>query len=149
MEIRFHMADYSKVEGIVKLCNKCFDEDTSVTKALLMFKKTKEDKNKVNLIGECNNKIIAHARVTFIETMFDGMENYAILNHVCVDPEYRNHKIATEMLKRIKKMCIERNCLSIKLWSKNFRIPAHNCYKKFGFKPIDATFFELDLKEKL
>ena len=77
--------------------------------------------------------------------MFIGMENYAIVNHVCVDPEYRKHHVATEMLKIIKKICLERNCISIKLWSKNFRVPAHTCYKRFGFQPIDATFFELEL----
>ncbi len=145
MEIRFHIADSSKVEGIVKLCNKCFDEETSVEKALEVFNQTKKDKNQIYLIGECNGEIIAHTRITIIETIFSGMENYAIINHVCVDPEYRKHHVATEMLKIIKKICLERRCISIKLWSKNFRVPAHTCYKRFGFQPIDATFFELEL----
>ena len=145
MEIRFHIADSSKVLGIVNLCNKCFDEHTNYEKALEEFNRTQNDKNQIYLIGECNGSVIAHTRITIVKTMFDGMDAYAILNHVCVDPEYRRHHVAREMLKIVKKICVERKCSSIKLWSKNFRVPAHTCYKSFGFEPIEATFFELDL----
>lgn len=145
MEIRFSIADASKVRGIVDLCNECFDEDTTYEEAEKAFNEHKNDHNQIYLIGECDGKIIAHTKIAIVPTMFKGMDTYAILNHVCVKPEFRKHKIATEMLKAVKEVCKQKKCVSIKLWSRNFRVPAHTCYKKFGFVPDDATFFELKI----
>jgi hypothetical protein len=44
-------------------------------------------------------------------------------------------------------MCLSKGIKSLKLWSKNFRVPAHSCYRKFGFEAIEATFFEKEVKE--
>jgi len=73
------------------------------------------------------------------------METYAIVNHVCVRGDYRRHKIATKMLDEIVKICKVRNCISIKLWSNNFRKAAHACYRNYGFIANDAVFFTLDI----
>ncbi len=147
MEIKFRIADASHIHGIVDLCNEVFEENTTYEEADRRYKENENDKNQLYIIGEIDGKIIAHTRVAIISTIFDGMETYAILNHVCVKPEYRKHKIATHMLEVVKKVCQERNCIAIKLWSRNFRVPAHTCYKKFGFVPDDATFFNLDIRK--
>ena len=49
------------------------------------------------------------------------------------------------MIKAIKDICKSRGCSTIKLWSRNYRQPAHQCYLNAGFEILDAKFFELDL----
>lgn len=69
------------------------------------------------------------------------MNTYAILNHVCVKEEYRRHQIATKMLDEVSKICKEKGVKTLELWSNNVRVPAHGCYKKYGFHLDDAGFF--------
>ena len=145
MKIDFKLADETDIEELVNVCNICFDEDTSIADAKESFKLQKNDKNQLYVIGLIDNKIVAHTRIAIIPTIFSGMDTYAILNHVCVLEEYRHHKIATEMLKVVEKLCQDRGCTSLKLWSKNFRTAAHACYKNFGFQTIDAAFFEKEI----
>ena len=73
--------------------------------------------------------------------MYEKMNIYAILNHVCVKPEYRRHNIATKMLEKIEDICSLHNVKTMELWSNNVRVPAHACYKKYGFSLDDAGFF--------
>lgn len=145
VELRFRLAKIEDVKELVDVCNYCFDENTAYEKALKIFQDTYHDPNQLYLIGVLDDKIVAHTKITIIPTMFDGMDCYAVLNHVCVLPEYRRHHIAKHMLDVVKKICESRGCSSIKLWSKNFRQPAHQCYLKEGFEIIDAKFFEYEL----
>ena len=141
MNVEFKIASNQDVAGIIELCNECFFEETSLEYAKEMFEKTKNNPNDINLIGVLDGKIIAHAKITIIETMYQPMSTYSILNHVCVKEEYRRHNIATKMLVEIEKICKDRNCAKMELWSNNVRVPAHACYKKYGFKLDDAGFF--------
>ena len=141
MDLLFREANYDDVEAIVNLCNECFGEKTSVDYAKEVFDKTKDDKNQIYLVGIVDGKIVAHTKIAIIPTMFEPMSTYAILNHVCVKPSCR-HNIGTKMLVECEKICKKMNCVEMKLWSKNFRIPAHECYKRYGFNVIEATFFE-------
>ena len=145
MEVKFRNADENDIKGIVDLCNDCFSDGTDLKHAQEVFEKTKNDSNVIYLIGEEGGQIIAHTRINIIETMFNGMDTYAIVNHVCVRGDYRRHNIATKMLDEIVKICKEKGCNTIKLWSMNFRVPAHTCYKKYGFIVNDAKFFSLDI----
>ena len=145
MEIVFRKATIADVEAIVKLCNECFEEDTDIELAKAFFEKNQYDNNQIYLVGEVNGKIIAHTRLTIIPTMFKGMDTYSILNHVCVKPEYRRCNIATYMLDVCEKISKQRNCIAMKLWSKNFRVPAHECYYHYGFVAEDAKFFSKEI----
>lgn len=145
MELKFRIAKEEDIPELIRLTNACFDEHTDSTHALEVFQKTKNDPNQIYLIGLLDGKMVAHTRIAIIPTCFDGMETYAILNHVCVFPEYRRHHIATHMMQVIKKICKEKNCISVKLWSKNFRKPAHELYLREGFEIIDAKFFEQEI----
>lgn len=148
MKIKFRIAELSDIPEIVDLCNECFDELTTYEKAMKIYTENASDLNSIYLIGMMDGKIVAHTRISIVKTIFDGMDTFAILNHVCVKPDYRKHHIATHMLKTIKIICEQRGCCAIKLWSRNFRVPAHNCYKKFGFVPDDSTFFSLEITKK-
>ena len=144
IDVRFSLADTTKIKEIVSLCNECFDEQTDYEEAIKLFEEYK-GRNQIYLIGEYEGKIIAHTRIQIVPTIFQDMNTFAILNHVCVKKEFRGHHIATKMLEVVKEVCKNHDCTSIKLWSRNFRIPAHTCYKNFGFIADDATFFNLDI----
>lgn len=145
MELKFKIATIDDVKGIVELCNDCFGDNTNIEEAKKIFETTQNDPNIIHIIGEAEGKIIAHTRIQIITTMFKGMDTYAILNHVCVNGKYRRHNIATKMLNVVTKVCKEKNCTTLKLWSMNFREPAHACYKKFGFIVNDAKFFSKEI----
>ena len=100
-----------------------------------------DDKNQIYLIGSLDNKIIAHAKITIIPTIYEDMNTYAILNHVCVKEEYRRHHVGTKLLDECFKIAYKHNCKTVELWSKNFRVAAHGLYKKYGFDIMDAKFF--------
>ncbi|MBO5150751.1 MAG: GNAT family N-acetyltransferase [Methanobrevibacter sp.] len=145
MEILFRKATLDDVEEIVNLCNECFNENTSIDYATRVFKETMNDKNQIYLIGVADNKIVAHTKITVIPTIYEKMNTYSILNHVCVKPEYRRHNIATKMLIECEKISKENNCVVMELWSNNFRQPAHECYKSYGFVVNDAKFFSKEI----
>lgn len=145
MEVVFRRATSEDVPGIIELCNECFNEETSLEYANKVFEETKNDKNQIYLVGLIDGKIIAHTKITIIPTMYEKMNTYSIINHVCVKEEYRRHNIATLMLDEVTKICKEMNCKAIELWSNNFRQPAHACYKKYGFVVNDAKFFSKEI----
>ena len=141
MEVTFKIATLEDVEEIIKLCNECFNEKTSVAYAKEKFEEGKNDPNQIYLIGLVDEKIVAHTKITIIPTIYEKMNTYAILNHVCVHPEFRRHNIATKMLIECEKIAKEKGCVALELWSNNFREAAHACYQHYGFIINDAKFF--------
>lgn len=147
MELHFRFAKEEDIKELVEVCNGCFDEHTEYENARESFLKSQNDFNQLYLIGLLDGKIVAHTKITMVPTIFENMGTFAILNHVCVLPEFRRHHIADYMMQVIKKICKQRGCSTIKLWSCNFRVPAHKCYLKNGFEVLDAKFFEFDCEE--
>ena len=145
MEVVFKIADEKDIPGIIELCDECFDESTELDYALKVFNETKDDLNQIYLNGEVNGNIIAHTKLTIIPTIYQPMSTYAIVNHFCVKPEYRRRHIAFKMLDESVKICQEKGCSSIKLWSKNVRVPAHSLYHEYGFELLEAGFFEKEI----
>lgn len=146
MNITFRRANFADVEGIIALCNECFDENTDVEYAKRVFKETENDQNQIYIVGLDGDKIIAHAKVTIIPTIYGKMGTYSILNHVCVKKEYRRHNIASRMLDECQRISKENGCVKMELWSMNFREAAHACYKNYGFVVDDAKFFSKEVK---
>ena len=145
MELTFRRATVEDVPGIIALCNECFSERTNVDSAIWVFNATSYDTNQIYLNGEFGGRIIAHAKITVIQTIYGEMGTYAVLNHVCVKPEYRRQHIATALLNEIVKICKTLGCKRMCLWSKNFRTDAHEFYKKLGFELLEAGFFQKDI----
>ncbi len=145
MNVNFRLAEKKDVESIINLCNEVFNENTSLEYAQKSFEETKNDPNQIYVVGELDGKIVAHTKITVIPTMYEDMNTYAILNHVCVKEEYRRHKIGTKLLDYCMKIAKEKGCVAIELWSKNFRVPAHSLYKTYGFEIMDAKFFTKDI----
>ena len=139
--LEFRIANENDVEGIIKLCNICFEENTSLEYAKKIFEENKNDSNQIYIIGIKDNEIVAHAKVQIIPTIYEEMNTYAILNHVCVKPELRREKIGTKLLDYSFKIAKDKNCKCVELWSKNFRVAAHSLYHNYGFEVMDAKFF--------
>lgn len=149
MKISFRVATIKDLQGIINLCNECFNENTSLVYAKSKFMETRKNNNDIYIIGVMNNEIVSHAKITIIDTIYEEMNRYAILNHVCVKPIYRRNGIAKHMLDYILKVCKNNKCKNIELWSKNFRIEAHSLYKNYGFKLEEAGFFSYKVEEDL
>ena len=141
MKVKFRIATIDDVEDIINLCNECFEENTNLDYAKKVFIETMDNPNDIYIVGELDGNIIAHAKVTIIKTIYEKMNTYAILNHICVKPDLRRNSIATFMLDEITKICKENKCVAMELWSMNFRTAAHACYKKYGFNLDEAGFF--------
>ena len=142
MNVVFRKATIDDVEGIIKLCDKIFEEKTDIAEGRRLFQLTDNSPNDIYIVGVIDDEIIAHAKVTIIRTMYDSMGNYAMINHVAVKEELRRHKIATMMLDYIADISKKCECKTMCLWSKNFREAAHKCYKNYGFELLEAGFFE-------
>ena len=146
MNIKFRIATIDDVKGIIELCNECFLEHTSLEYALDVFKKFEHDKNHIYIVGTCDGMIIAHTKITIVPTIFEGVKTYAILNRVCVKKEFRQHKVGMTLLKACEAVCKRHGCILMRLWSSNYRVPAHNLYKKYGFVAKDSQIFVKDIK---
>lgn len=145
MNIEFKIAELKDLEGIINLCNECFNEYTPLEYATKVFKENEHDKNQIYVIGVLNNEIVAHSKVNIIPTIYEDMNTYAILNHVCVKPTLRREHIGTKLLDECFKIAKNHNCKCVELWSKNFRVAAHGLYHKYGFAVMDAKFFTKDV----
>ena len=144
-EIVFRKAKLSDVKEIIELCDECFLEKTNIDYAMKVFEETMHDKNQIYLVGILNDKIVAHAKITIIPTIYEDMNTYAILNHVCVKPELRREHFGTKMLDECFKIAKDNHCKCVELWSKNFRVAAHGLYNKYGFDVMDAKFFSKEI----
>lgn len=141
MKVEFRKATYSDLEGIINLCNECFNEITSMEYAQKIYKENENDQNQIYLVGVCDGQIVAHTKINIIPTIYEDMNTYAILNHVCVKPEYRRQHIGTKMMDECFKIAKEHKCKCVELWSKNFRTAAHSLYNNYNFDVMDAKFF--------
>lgn len=140
-EITFRIATREDLPAIIDLTNRCFNEDSSLAYAEKIWDETASDPNQIYLNGWRDGKLVAHTKITIIPTIYEEMNVYAILNHVCVDPDVRRQHLGTKLLDEVFRICREHDVKVVEFWSKNFREAAHALYKKYGFEVVDAKFF--------
>jgi len=140
-EIEFRIAARDDLAAMIELTNRCFEENTPLAYAEKIWDETASDPNQIYLNGWKDGRIVAHTKITIIPTIYEEMNTYAILNHVCVDPDYRRHHFGTKLLDAVFQICREHNVKTVEFWSKNFRTAAHALYQKYGFEIVDAKFF--------
>lgn len=145
MEVNFRPATRADLEDIIALTNECFDENTPLEYAEKVWNQTENDPNTIYLNGYLGDQLVAHVRIAIIPTIYEEMNTFAILNHVCVKPDVRRHHLGTKLLDETFKICREHGVKTVELWSKNFRIAAHALYHKYGFEVVDAKFFSKDI----
>ena len=145
MEVTFRPATHADLEDIIALTNECFSENTPLEYAERVWNQTENDPNTIYLNGYLGEQLVAHTRIAIIPTIYEEMNTFAILNHVCVKPDVRRQHLGTKLLDETFKICQEHGVKTIELWSKNFREAAHALYHKYGFEVMDAKFFSKDL----
>lgn len=143
--VEFREATLADVPDIIALTNECFDEQTPVEFAEEVFNKTSSDPNTIYLNGYLDGQLVAHVRIAILETIYQEMNTFAILNHVCVKPDVRRQHLGTKLLDATFAVCRDRGVKVVELWSKNFRVAAHGLYQKYGFEVVDAKFFSKDV----
>ena len=141
MNIEFRKASIEDIPELIKLCNECFNENTTVKNALKVFLENSDDKNQIYLIGLIDNEIVAHLKINIIPTIYENMGTYAILNHVCVKKEYRRNHIGTKLLEKSFEIAKSHDCKCVELWAKNERVGAKEFYNNSHFEVMDAKFF--------
>ncbi len=146
MEVKFRLMERDDLEEVINLCNVCFDEETSLEHAQRIFDEEADLSRQIYVVGEMNGEIVAHALLNIVPTIYENMNIYAILNHVCVKPEYRRSGIGMKLLDYCFEIAKDNHCRTVELWSKNFRIAAHGLYHKYGFDVLEAAFFEKEVK---
>lgn len=144
-EVEFRIAARDDLPDIIGLTNRCFDENTPLAYAEKIWDETANDSNQIYLNGYKDGRLVAHTKITIIPTIYEDMNTYAILNHVCVDPDVRRQHLGTRLLDETFRICRERGVKAVELWSKNFRAAAHALYKSYGFEVVDAKFFAKDV----
>lgn len=142
MEATFRTATFDDLGDIIALTNQCFDEHGTLEYAEKIWQQTANDENQIYVNGYLNGELVAHLKLTIVPTIYEKMNTFAILNHVCVRPDMRRNHLGTKLLDAAFAICRERNVKDVKLWSCNFREAAHAMYKHYGFGVLDAKFFE-------
>ncbi len=82
--MKFSILKEQEIEEVIALCDEVFQEHTDLDYARRMYNETKEDPNQIYLVGKIDGKIVAHLKATIIPTIYEEMNTYAILNHVCM-----------------------------------------------------------------
>lgn len=145
MNLEFREMKKKDIPKVIALCNEVFKENTSLEYAMKIYKKHRKDPNQIYLVGIVDKKIVAHLKISIIQTIYEKMNTYSILNHVGVKKEYRRHGIATKMLDVAFEISKKHGCKTVELWSNNVRTAAHACYYNYGFKLDDAGFFSKEI----
>lgn len=146
MEVTFREMKKKDIPNVIALCNDVFKEETSLEYAMKIYKKHRKDPNQIYIVGIVDGVIVSHLKISVIQTIYEKMNTYAILNHVGVKEEYRRHGIATKMLDVAFEIAKEHGCKMVELWSNNVRTATHACYYNYGFKLDDAGFFSMSVK---
>lgn len=145
MALEFRIATAADLADVIALTNECFDENTSLAYAQKIWDENADDPRQIYLNGYLDGELVAHTKITIIPTIYEEMNTYAILNHVCVKPSLRRQHLGTKLLDETVRICQARGVKAIELWSKNFRVAAHGLYHKYGFEVVDAKFFAKEI----
>ena len=100
--------------------------------------------NNIELVAVADNKVVGYLT---INRLYDSVRdiNYAFLNYVCVDKDYRNKGIASNMLLRVFDICKSMNISYIELTSNSSRVNAQSLYINSGFEIRDTNVFRKEL----
>ena len=80
---------------------------------------------------------------TFVELQQDYVRpnRIAYITYVAVDETYRKKGIGKQLIQKVEELCEEWKCSAIELTSANFRVGAHEFYKRLGFTVKQTTVF--------
>ena len=129
MNIEYRKVVENDFNGLKELIKDNFDvEINNIT----------SNNNQYSLVAICDNKVVGHLLFTKI---FNPIKNiyYGKIDYVCVDNNYRNNHIATNLLQEIES--IEKSISYFELTSNKSREVANILYLKRGYCIVDTNLF--------
>ena len=98
----------------------------------------------IEIVAVLDNQVIGYLT---INRLYDSVRdiNYAFLNYVCVDKDYRNIGIASNMLNYVFDICNKLGIKYIELTSNSSRIEAKKLYRDSGFVVRDTNVFRKEI----
>lgn len=100
----------------------------------------KDTNDSFGIIASINENIVAYLRVDKLYDPFKK-KNYYFLNYVCVNNNYQNMNIGSNLLKYVFKLAKDNNISYIELTSKPTREAANHLYLKEGFTIRNTNVF--------
>lgn len=129
MNFEYRKAIESDLQGLKSLIKENFDvEISNIT----------NNTNQYNLVAINNDKVVGHLLFTKI---FNPIKNiyYGKIDYVCVDKNYRNNHIATNLLQKIENF--ESGISYFELTSNKSRVVANKLYLSRGYYVVDTNLF--------
>ena len=132
--IKFINKDFSEV---IKLLNDNFNISDNI-------KSLEDNLNSFGIVAIIDKKIVGYLRVDKLYNPFKKCYYY-FLSYVCVNSNYQNMSIGTEMLEFIFNYAKNDRVSYIELTSRSSREVANHLYLKNGFAIRDTNVFRKDI----
>ncbi|GAA0856289.1 GNAT family N-acetyltransferase [Clostridium nitritogenes] len=98
-----------------------------------------------------NNEIVATSVVSFdgektYDKIYDGNwisnDEFAVIHRIAISNKYKGTGIASEIIKMIEAICLDKNVHSIKVDTHEFNMPMQKLLKKNDFKYCGVIYLE-------
>ncbi|WP_338597739.1 GNAT family N-acetyltransferase [Clostridium baratii] len=98
-----------------------------------------------------NNEIVATSAVSFdgektYDKIYDGNwisnDEFAVIHRIAISNKYKGTGIASEIIKMIENICLDKNVHSIKVDTHEFNMPMQKLLKKNDFKYCGVIYLE-------
>ena len=98
-----------------------------------------------------NNEIVATSAVSFdgektYDKIYDGNwisnDEFAVIHRIAISNKYKGTGIASEIIKMIEAICLDKDVHSIKVDTHEFNIPMQKLLKKNDFKYCGVIYLE-------
>lgn len=141
--MKIRKAKIDDYENIINLYKQLHDEETKYDENIIdnyivdkkqakIIKDKIKSKKEIFLIAEVDKKIVGLIDGYIFDSIY-YKDKISILEHICVDKEYRNKKIATSLINEFSEKSKKKGAKYIRLFVFDNNDKATNLYKKLGF----------------
>lgn len=129
MNIEYRKVDKKDLNSLKELLKNNFNVE---------IRNISNENNQYSLVAIIDNKVVGHLLFTKIYNPITEIY-FGKIDYVCVDENYRNNKIATNLLIKIEEM--EKDVNYFELTSNKSRVAANELYKKQEYEVVDTNLF--------
>ena len=119
-----------------------WNEESSIEKMKIKFKKLKERKDYIFLSAIKDNKLVGSALGIICEDLYGDCNSFMVVEDVIVDKKYRRIGIGTNLMKELEKIALKNSCNYIILITDTKRIIAQKFYTSLGYNPDSHKGFK-------